>query len=241
MGKRIIQQRRGRGTPTYIAHSYHYKGSLSLRPLDNLEKNGKVKGTIKEFLHCPGHSAPLASISYESGDQALISAPVGVKLNDSLESGKDAGVSIGNALPLKNIPEGTLVYNIEAMPGDGGKFVRCAGSFARIVSNINNQEIVVVLPSKKEKVFNGECRAIIGMIAGGGAKDRPIMKAGKRHFMMRARGKLYPQTSGVAMNAVDHPFGSGRGRHVGKSKIPPRFAPPGRNVGLLRARRTGRK
>ena len=67
------------------------------------------------------------------------------------------------------------------------------------------------------------------------------MKAGKAHHKMKAKGKLYPRTSGVAMNAVDHPFGSGRGRHVGKPKTPPRFAPPGRNVGILNGKRTGKK
>jgi len=240
MGKRIITQRRGRGTTTYTSNSHRYKGKISLRPLDNNEKNGKVEGVVKELVHCPGHSAPLALIYYNTGENIFLSAPLGMKLNSHVESGKDAEIEIGNVLQLKNIPEGTMVYNVESMPGDGGKFVRCAGSFARVVSNLKD-EVVVMLPSKKERKFNGECRAVIGIVAGGGIKDKPFIKAGKRYHLMKARGKLYPQTSGVAMNAVDHPFGSGRGRHIGKSRVAPRFAPPGRNVGLIRARRTGRK
>jgi len=98
-----------------------------------------------------------------------------------------------------------------------------------------------VLPSKKQKSFLPECRATIGIISGSGKKEKPFVKAGTRHHLMRAKGKLYPRTSGVAMNAVDHPFGSGRGRHIGKSQIAPRFAPPGRKVGMIRARRTGRR
>ena len=97
------------------------------------------------------------------------------------------------------------------------------------------------MPSKKQKQFHPNCRATVGVIAGSGKGEKPILKAGKRHHMMKARNKLYPQTSGVAMNAVDHPFGSGRGRHKGKPTIAPRFAPPGRKVGMIRARRTGRK
>jgi len=83
--------------------------------------------------------------------------------------------------------------------------------------------------------------ATIGIVAGGGRTDKPFVKAGNRWHAMRARGKLYPITSAVAKNAVDHPFGSGRGRHMGKPSVPPRFAPPGRKVGQIHAKRTGRK
>ena len=82
---------------------------------------------------------------------------------------------------------------------------------------------------------------MVGVVAGGGRPDKPFVKAGKRWHAMKARNKLYPITSAVAMNATDHPFGSGRGRHKGKPSVPPRHAPPGRNVGLIRARRTGMK
>ena len=97
------------------------------------------------------------------------------------------------------------------------------------------------MPSKKEKEFNANCRATIGVVAGGGRLEKPFLKAGKKWHAKRARGKLYPVTSAVAMNAVEHPFGSGRGRHMGKPNVAPRHAPPGRKVGLVRPRRTGRK
>ena len=103
------------------------------------------------------------------------------------------------------------------------------------------KSITVELPSKKQKTFLPDCRATIGVIAGSGKQEKPFVKAGTRYHAMKAKGKLYPRTSGVAMNAVDHPFGSGRGRHMGKSQIPPRFASPGRKVGMIRARRTGRR
>lgn len=240
MGKRIITQRRGRGTFTYKAFSHRNKGAIKHRKYDDTEKNSVVNGRVIDLLHCPGHSAPVAQIKYDNGDEILTSAPFKMKVNDIVSSGAKADLKIGNTLPLRNIPEGTEIYNIESNPGDGGKFVKAAGGVATVVAHMGDK-IIVRLPSKKQKTFQADCRATIGMIAGTGIKEKPFAKAGKRYHAMRARNKLYPRTSGVAMNAVDHPFGSGRGRHVGKAKTPPRGAPPGRNVGLIRSRRTGRK
>ncbi len=240
MGKRIITQRRGRGTKTYTSPSYRFKGKLSHRKYDDKEKSGKTQGQIIDLVHCPGHGAPLAVVKYEDKEITLISAPERVKVSDIVISGKEAPVQVGNTLPLGIIPEGTDIYNIEILPGDGGKLVRNAGAAAKIVTHLAGMT-TVKLPSRKEKKLNSNCRATIGIIAGGGKTEKPFMKAGKRMHAKRAKNKLYPQTSGVAMNAVDHPFGSGRGRHAGKPKTPPRYAPPGRNVGLIHARRTGRK
>ncbi len=240
MGKRIITQRRGRGTFTYKSFSHRYKGKVRHRPYDENEKTSLIKGKVIDLLHCPGHSAPLIKIKYTDGSEIFTSAPYGIRVNDEVYSGVKAELKLGSTLPLRNIPEGTEIYNIEAQPGDGGKFVKASGSCATLLTKIG-ERIVVRLPSKKQKSFHADCRATIGLIAGGGRKDKPMAKAGKNYHAMKARNKLYPRTSGVAMNAVDHPFGSGRGRHVGKSKIPPRGAPPGRNVGLIRAKRTGKR
>lgn len=240
MGKQLITQRRGRGTSTYRAPSHRYYGKISYRSYDESERNSVVYGKIEDLIDCPGHMAPLAKIKYDTKEEVLLSAPLNVKVGDIVASGAGAAVQTGNVLPLKNIPEGTAIYNLECKPGDGGKLVRTAGVFARVVGKVDNG-IIVKLPSRKQKTFVGECRATIGIIAGDGRTEKPFLKAGKRMHAMRARNKLYPQTSGVAMNAVDHPFGSGRGRHVGKPKTAPRWAPAGRNVGLIRARRSGRK
>ena len=96
------------------------------------------------------------------------------------------------------------------------------------------------MPSKKEKSFNSKCRAIIGRIAGHGRLEKPIVKAGKMHYIKKAKNKLWPRTSAVKVNAIDHPFGSGRGKNI-KSKIAKRNAPAGRRVGLIRPRRTGKQ
>ncbi len=238
MGKRLIQQRRGRGTPTYKAHSHRWIAEVKHRRYDDAEKSGIVTGKIVNILHCAGHSAPLAHIHYTNNEKGYILAPQGIKINDHIASGAQAEPKPGNTLPLQNIPEGTLVYNLENKPADGGKFVRAAGTTATVIS-ATPESVIVQLPSKKQKPFHPMCRATIGVIAGAGRHEKPFVKAGKRHHLMRARGKLYPLTSGVAMNAVDHPFGSGRGRHVGKPKTVSRDTPPGAKVGKVAARRTG--
>lgn len=235
MGKRIITQRRGHGGPTYTAPSHRYKGEISY-PRQGPAAN---YGIVAALLSCPGHSAPLAKVRYDSKEEVFLAAPLHIKVGDIVCSGPEAPAQNGNILPLKQVPEGTLIYNIELRAGDGGKLVRTAGSFAKVVGR-TPEGVVVRLPSKKNKVFHAECRATIGVVAGDGRLEKPVLKAGKKMKAMQARNKLYPRTSGVAMNAVDHPFGSGRGRHAGKPKTPPRWAPPGRNVGLLHARKTGR-
>ncbi len=233
MGKRIITQRRGRGSMTYTANTHQSIGALTYPK----EKN--VQGFVKELLHSGNHNAPLMLIQYANGETTYMPAPLGIRVNEEIIAGEHADVKTGNIIPLKNIPEGTQVYNIEIFPGKSG-FCRSAGSFATIIQR-TSEGVIIKFPSRKEKQVHPECRATIGIVAGGGKRDKPFIKAGPMHHRMRAKGHLYPRTSGVAMNAVDHPFGSGRGRHVGKPKTPPRHAPPGRNVGLIRAKRTGRK
>ena len=240
MGKNIISQRRGRGTTTYRAHSFRWLADIKHRRLDDHEKNSSIKGQIIDLLHSKGHSAPLALIKYSNNELGYIFAPELIKVGEEIESGIKARIKVGNTLPLSNIPNGTSIYNIEVNPGDGGKLCRASGTSAIVISNSEN-EVMVELPSRKQKKFNPSCRATIGIIAGKGKLDKPWVKAGKKHHAMRARGKLYPRTSGVAMNAVDHPFGSGRGRKHTKKKSMSEFAPPGRKVGPVRARRTGRK
>ncbi len=240
MGKELILQRRGRGSPTYTCPSHRFRGKISHRKYDDKEKTGAIQGQIIDLVHCPGHGAPLAVIKFEDNEIVLMPAPEKVRVSDLVVSGAATQPQIGNTLPLKNIQEGTDIFNIEATPGDGGKFVRNSGASAKVISHMGDMTSVK-LPSKKEKRFDSNCRATVGIISGGGKNEKPFLKAGKRMHAMRAKNKLYPQTSGVAMNAVDHPFGSGRGRHAGKPKTAPRYAPSGRNVGLTHSKRTGRR
>ena len=234
MGKRLITQRRGKGSLTY-----KYPGHRFSNPISYPKTNEKLNGIVKEIIKDPSHSAPKALIKFNNLISA-IPAALNLRENDIVTYNQDNPNAVLKILKLRDISEGTEIYNIESTPGDGGKFCRAGGTTASVTFK-SKDYVSVKLPSKKEHKFNPDCMATIGVIAGGGKGEKPILKAGKKFHMMKSKNKLYPRISGVAMNAVDHPFGSGRGRHVGKPKTPKKNAPPGRNVGLIRARRTGRK
>ena len=234
MGKRIISQRRGRGTSTYRSPSFRFKGAVKH------SSYSETVGKVSEILHCAGHTSPLMEVVDLTGSKRLSFAPEKIKVGDSIYSGKGADLKAGNILHLRDIPEGTLIHNLELRPGDGGKLIRASGTFARVVAR-TEKSVRVILPSKKEKSFLPECRAAIGVLAGSGRLDKPFLKAGTRFKKMRARNKLYPKVCGISMNAVDHPFG-GKCSHIkGRPTLSPRSAPPGRKVGKIAPRRTGRK
>ena len=236
MGKNIIQQARGRGGPRYRAPSFNYLGEAKHRKLDS----ALVQGVVTDIMHCPGHYAPLSRIKYVNEEVVWLITPDGIKVGDHVVSGNNAPVSVGNTVALKNIPEGTLIYNIESMPGDGGKFIRSSGTSGKVLAK-SEKSIKILMPSRKEKDFDPGCRANIGVVAGAGRTEKPFAKAGKVFFAKRARNKLYPIVSGVSQNSVDHPYGGKSSHHKGRPTVSPRYAPAGRKVGKIRARRTGMK
>ncbi|MCX8158700.1 MAG: 50S ribosomal protein L2 [Candidatus Pacearchaeota archaeon] len=231
MGKRIISQARGHGSLTYQAKkkSFIYKIQYP---------QGEGEAEIQKIIHSAAHSAPL--IKAKLGKEiffipAFNNAFEGQKIMVGGNEIKD-----GNILMLKNIPVSSNVYNIERNPGDGGKIIRTSGSFAIVSKKLENNKVSLIMPNKKEVIFDGNCRATLGIIAGGGRVLKPFMTAGRKFYKMKTRNKLWPRTSAVKMNIVDHPFGSGRGKRI-KSKIAKRNAPAGAKVGHLRPRRTGRR
>lgn len=236
MGKNLIQQKRGKGSPRYRAPNFRYKGRASHARYTK----EKISGGIVDFVKCPGHSGPLMLVKYENGEEVFVQAPEGVKVGDNIQMGEKVDVKVGSTLPLKSIPEGTSIYNIESNPGDGGKFVRTSGAFAKVSSKFKNK-VIVQLPSSKKREFIPDCRAIIGVVAGSGRKEKPFLKAGKMHHAMKARNKLWPKVSGTSMNSVSHPFGGSSSSTKGKPTQAPRSAPPGRKVGKIAPKQTGRK
>jgi large subunit ribosomal protein L2 len=235
MGKRLIQQARGKGGPTYRAPSFRYLGEAKYIPKNNQTLNGKIIDIVK----CQGHSSPLVYVEYDNGQSCYLIAAENIRLGDGLQMGSEAEIKSGNVVPLENIPEGTFIFNIELKPGDGGKLVRSTGTFARILG-VAKDGIMVQLPSKKKKVFNPLCRASIGIVAAGARKEKPFLKAGNKYYAMKAKNKLWPIVSGSAQNAVDHPFGNKRSSRKSKARPAPKNAPPGRKVGMLHPKHTGR-
>jgi len=227
MGKNLRQQRRGRGSPTYRAPSHRYIGKIKYP--QKIES-----GKILDIVHGPGKKTPVAIVGLD-GRKSLMIASEGMEVGQSISSNS---TDVGTVAEIGNIPEGTKIYNIEIHPGDGGKMCRSSGAFATLISHDRNKTIIL-LPTKSKKVISSRCRATIGSAASSGRTEKPFMKAGNKFHMMKAFGKLYPHTKGVAMNAVDHPFG-GKTR-PGKTKTVSRHMPPGKKVGSISPRRVGKK
>ncbi|GGL26383.1 50S ribosomal protein L2 [Halarchaeum sp. CBA1220] len=235
MGRRIQGQRRGRGTSTFRAPSHRYKAELSHKK----PEGDVLSGEVIDIEHDPARSAPVARVEFDDGDQRLVLAAEGVGVGDTLEVGISASVEPGNTLPLAEIPEGVPVSNVERQPGDGGVFARASGVNADLITH-ERDAAVVQLPSGEVKRLSPDCRATVGVVAGGGRTEKPFVKAGNKHHKMKARGTKWPRVRGVAMNAVDHPFGGGGRQHPGRPKSVSKNAPPGRKVGDIGSRRTGR-
>ncbi|HSV41919.1 MAG TPA: 50S ribosomal protein L2 [Methanomassiliicoccales archaeon] len=224
MGKNLRQQRRGRGGFPYRSPSHRHVGDVKL-PLETM-KSGK----IIDIVHAPGRLCPVAMVDF-SGDSIVMLAAEGVMVGQEVKVDGSGGIVAGNVMPLANVPEGTLVFNVEGRPGDGGKYVKAGGSSATVVTKGEN--IVVVMPSGAFKSFDPRCRATIGIVAGGGHGEKPFGKAGNKFHAYRSRSKAYFKVKGIAMNPVDHPHGGGGHPHVGKPSTVSRNAPPGRKVGRL--------
>ena len=231
MGKRIIQQRRGRGTSTYRVN----KKAFIYRVRFPVKLQGE--GIVISLFNSRAHTAPLAKIRDSNNQFFYIPAFKGMIEGQKISlDGKK--VENGSIMRLGEIPIKTPIYCVESRPGDGGKLVKSGGNSAEI-SKVIGEDIFVLMPSKKEKKLHKNCRAIVGVVAGSGRLDKPIVKAGKQFYIKKSKNKLWPRTSAVKMNVIDHPFGSGRGKRI-KSKVAKRNAPPGARVGLIRPRRTGK-
>ncbi len=237
MGKRLIQQRRGRFNGRYTIPSHRFREDIKYLPTMKEDE-----GVVEDIIHDPGRTAPLISVRLKKeGNMIYTIAPEGIKVGDTVYFTENrVSIGVGNVLPLSEIPEGVHVYNVELAPGDGGKLVRAGGTAATVVTH-QKKQTVIRLPSGRFKTLDSSCRATIGVVAGGGHKDKPFVKAGKKYHAYRSRGKLYPVVRGVAMNPVAHPHGGGAHQHVGKPSSIKRGAPPGRKVGSIAAKRTGRK
>lgn len=235
MGKRLIAQRRGRKqSPTYRSPSHRYLTKTSYPKTD-----GKMKVTVKDLVVDPARTSPLMVLQNNKHKVYFLPAPINITVGDQLVIGAQKTAKPGNVMLLRDVPVGHAISNIELKPNDGGKICKSSGSFARVLEK-TTKKVTVRLPSKKKKELDPNCRATIGIIAGSGRPEKPFVKAGKKHYAMKAKNKLYPKVSAVSMNAVDHPFGSGRGSHMGKPSTSPKFAPPGRKAGHIRSKKTGR-
>ncbi|PIT84384.1 50S ribosomal protein L2 [Candidatus Micrarchaeota archaeon CG10_big_fil_rev_8_21_14_0_10_45_29] len=239
MGKLLKQQRRGKGSPAYIAQSHRYKAKIAFRKIDSIEKEGSLRGAVMKFVDDPAHQVILMHVRFANNDEIMVPAPEGIAVGDEVYSGALAPIKPGCIVPLSKLPEGMFIYNVERNVGDGGKFVRAPGAYATLVSK-EKGKAYVKLPSRKVIELQATCRAQIGLLCGGGKLEMPLLKAGVNHYKKHAQNRKWPVNRGVKMNAYTHPYG-GKQHHKGRSSTTSRGAPPGRKVGHIAAKSTGRK
>jgi len=233
MGKRLTSQRRGKGSNTFKAK---LKGIESRYTTQQEEL---LKGEVISFTKDTGRNAIITTITFDNGQTQDVIAAEGIHVGQSVEQGRKAQIAIGNVGYLGDMPEGCPVFNIEKVAGDGGTIAKTAGSYGLLVTR-DKKKATVKLPSGRLVTLPLEVRATIGNSSCGGKGDKPFVKAGTKFHAMKAKKIFWPSVRGVAMNAVDHPFG-GAQHHAGKSKSTSRNAPPGRKVGSIASRRTGRR
>ena len=194
---RITARRRGGG------HKRLY------RQVDFKRRKFDVPATIERLEYDPNRSAFIALIRYEDGEQAYILAPQRVGVGDQVVSGEQVDVKPGNAMPLANMPIGTIVHNVEMKPGKGGQIARAAGTYVQLVGRDAGQAIVR-LNSGEMRMVRADCMATIGAVSNPDNANIKLGKAGRKRWA----GKR-PSVRGVAMNPVDHPHGGGEGRSSG--------------------------
>ncbi|WFE70558.1 50S ribosomal protein L2 [Halomonas sp. M1] len=195
----------GRITTRHVGggHRHHY------RLIDFKRTKDGVPATVERLEHDPNRSAHIALLKYADGERRYIIAPKGVSAGDVLESGVNAPIKKGNALPLRNIPLGSTVHGIELKPGKGAQIARSAGTSAQLVAREGNYATLRLRSGEMRKVL-AECRATLGEVSNSEHSLRQLGKAGAKRW----RG-VRPTVRGVAMNPVDHPHGGGEGRTSG--------------------------
>ena len=200
-GKITVRHRGGGYRPKY-------------RIIDFKRNKDGIPGTVATIEYDPNRSANIALINYADGEKRYIIAPNKLTVGDVIVSGPDADIKVGNALPLANIPVGTIIHNIEMKPGKGGQMVRSAGNGAQLMAKEGN-EAQVRLPSGEVRKVTLNCRATIGEVGNGDHANIQIGKAGrKRHMGIR------PTVRGSVMNPNDHPHGGGEGK-AGIGRVSP--------------------
>ena len=194
---RITVRHRGGG------HKRHY------RVVDFKRDKTGIPGRVATIEYDPNRSARIALVNYADGEKRYILAPAGIKIGQTIVAGPEADILTGNALPIKNIPLGTQLHNIELKPGKGGQMARSAGSFAQLVAK-EGQTAQLRLPSGEIRLVLVDCMATVGQVGNAEHENVSIGKAGRSRWM----GKR-PTVRGVAMNPVDHPHGGGEGKTSG--------------------------
>ncbi|MCX5749420.1 MAG: 50S ribosomal protein L2 [Candidatus Saganbacteria bacterium] len=189
--------------------SVRHKGGgnkIKYRIVDFKRDKDDMPAKILSIEYDPNRNARICLIEYEDKERRYIIAPLGIKVGDTIMSGQDSDIKAGNNMPLKNIPVGTTIYNVELTRGKGGQIARSAGGSA-VLNAKEGRFATVRLPSGEERLIDINCRACIGQVGNLDAKNISYGKAGRRRHL-----GIRPSVRGIAMNPCDHPHGGGEGR-----------------------------
>jgi large subunit ribosomal protein L2 len=212
-----LKQKAGRNVGGGITVRHRGGGHKRMfRIIDFKRKKDGIPAKVVSVEYDPNRSARIALLHYADGEKRYILAPVGLTVGQTLVSGPDADIRVGNCLPLRNIPLGTLVHNIELYPGGGGKFVRSAGGSAQLMAK-EGKYANLRMPSGEMRLVLQDCRATLGQIGNVDHENVTIGKAGRKRWM-----GIRPTVRGSVMNPVDHPHGGGEGRApIGRNPVTP--------------------
>src|SRR3954465_14435638 len=206
-----IKQRTGGRRNSGDLTSWHRGGGhkRKIRIIDFKRDKSGIPATVVSIEYDPNRSARIALLAYADGEKRYILQPIGLHVGQKLMSGPEADILIGNALPLKNIPAGTIVHNIELRPGKGAQMARSAGTQAQLVSR-EGAVALLKLPSGEVRRVSTDCMATIGTVGNSDHENISLGKAGRKRWMGKS-----PHNRGVSMNPVDHPHGGGEGKTSG--------------------------
>jgi large subunit ribosomal protein L2 len=195
----------GKMTMRYIGGGHKQK----YRIIDFKRNKDGILATVKTIEYDPNRTSRIALVEYADGEKRYIIAPNGIKVGQVIQSGKDVAPEIGNCLTLSEIPLGTIIHNIEMIPGQGGVIARSAGSYAQLLSR-DGKYAILKMPSGETRMVLITCRATVGTVSNSDHSNEQSGKAGRSRWLGRR-----PRVRGVVMNPVDHPMGGGEGRSSG--------------------------
>ncbi len=232
-----IHRSKGKNNQGKITSRFRGGGAKRLfRQIDFKRDKDEIKATVEAIEYDPNRSAFLALINYEDGEKRYILHPEGLNIGEVVESGSRVEIKIGNATTLRLIPVGTLVHNLELVPGRGAALVRSAGSSAQILAK-EGEYAIIRLPSKEVRKVNLNCRATVGRIGNVDSGNISLGSAGRSRHMGRR-----PHVRGKAMNPVDHPHGGGEGKAgVGMPSPKTPWGKPARGYRTRRGKRASDK
>lgn len=195
----------GRMTVRYIGGGHKRK----YRIIDFKRNNVTVTGEVKTVEYDPNRSAFISLVEYTDGEKRYILAPGGIKVGQVISQGSGVSPDLGNAMPMKEMPLGTLIHNVELQPGQGGRICRSAGTYAQLMAK-EGKYVALKLPSGESRFVLGECMATVGILSNAEHQQVVLGKAGRSRWLGRR-----PRVRPAAMNPVDHPMGGGEGRNKG--------------------------